>query len=89
MLIIRAISALTLMTIKTPVVRVMLFLCIGALSKTTAAAFIDHLPMDRTTHEVFIWLQYLALLGFCFEVIRYVWIYEVGDSIVALFRRLR
>jgi len=89
MLIIRAISAITLLTIKTPVVRVMLFLCLGALSKTTAAAFIDHLPMDNITHAVFIWLQYVALVGFCFEVIRYVWTYEVGRSIRTLFRRLK
>jgi hypothetical protein len=89
MWIIRSLGALALLIYKTPVVWLSLFLCLGALSKTIEASFINSLPMNNVTHKVFSGLEYLALGGFCFQVFRYVLIYEVGSSIIKLVDHLK
>ena len=67
-----------------PVVRVTLYICIGAVSKSFATTFISSIPMDELTRKVFGWLQFLALMGFCAEVTRYVLEDELGTVISKL-----
>jgi hypothetical protein len=56
---------------KLPVVRLMLYICFGALSKTCEALFIGFLPMDPYTRAVFVALHFLALAAFCIDVINF------------------
>ena len=70
-----------LSALKIPVVRLTLFLCVGASSKALATTYINSLPIDDFARHVFRWLQVLALVGFCAEVVRFVIEEEFGISI--------
>jgi hypothetical protein len=49
-----------------------IILCVAALIKAFAALFIDLLPMDAFTHQIFSWLQRAVLIVFGILFIRYI-----------------
>lgn len=76
----RALVKFALWALKIPVVRLTFFLCVGASSKALATTYINSLPMEELAHRVFGWLQFLALVGFCAEVVRFIIEEELGIS---------
>jgi hypothetical protein len=85
----RALIKHALSALKIPVVRLTLFLCLGASSKALATTYINSLPIDEFARHVFCWLQALALVGFCAEVIRFVIEEELGIPIRELTEYLK
>jgi hypothetical protein len=89
MLVGRSLITLALLAMRVPVVRLTLYLCVGALSKTVTSLFIDSLPLDRVTYKVFIGLQFLALFFFVLEVLELLIETHLGIPVKKLRRRWR
>lgn len=85
----RTLIMYALAALKIPVVRLTLFLCVGASSKALATTYINSLPIDEFARRVFGWLQALALVGFCAEVVRFVIEEELGIPIRNLIEYLK
>jgi hypothetical protein len=58
---------------RTPSVRMMVYLCFNALSKTAESLFIRWLPMDMATRYVFEALHILVLAAMFIETVNMLW----------------
>jgi hypothetical protein len=71
-----------MLTLLIRMTRIMLYICLGALSKTIEEKVVVLLPMSEHTRKVFLILQYLVLFAFCLDVVKLLFGSDESTSLV-------